>query len=180
MALASVLCATFLSGCWPFDTTTSTTSSPQPTFTVPTVPTTTGTQPLPTTPAPTTPTPTTPAPTAPAPTTAYPLNEQQAMAIVTAGGSVTGRARNGGEVTIRQSVETTTEHEQVQKQVCADEYDYDERKYVNKCRYKYVDEPVQKTTTRYVISGQLSASFTNAAGPFAQASAIGATFFRRG
>jgi hypothetical protein len=80
-----------------------------------------------------------------------------------------------------QTTETTYEDQPVQKEVCDQEYDYYEERYKTKCTYKTVYEPRPVTKTIYIIGGTGAArrKYTNLAGPFAYAAAVGCVRWRR-
>ena len=126
-------------------------------------------------------TPPPPPPVAPSPNASYPLTQGQAYSLALNGVAVAGLTRDGLEVLIQTSTETTYEDQPVEENVCEPEYDPYEKKYKTKCRYKtvYRQRPVTKKV--YIIGGTGAArqTFTNLAGPFAYAAGVGCVHWRQ-
>jgi hypothetical protein len=115
-----------------------------------------------------------PPPVAPPPppttTARYPLSQQEAYNLVSAGVAVAGAYREGGELVITPTQEVEEEEVPVQKQVCD---------YVTKCHYGTVYETQRKTKTVYRLTGVLHVTESNVPGAFAKAGMIGITHFRQ-
>jgi len=110
----------------------------------------------------------------------YQLTTAQAIALLGAGTAVAGALPGGSEGLALKTTETTYESKQVRKEVCAQEYDYTQKKDVYKCRDKYVTETVPVTKPAFQVSvGVPRRTFTTALAAINNIAGAGATKWRR-
>ncbi|MGW1892208.1 hypothetical protein ACWCP6_18395 [Streptomyces sp. NPDC002004] len=114
-------------------------------------------------------------------TSDYPLTQQQALALLSAGVAVAGQLRNGFEGLAMKTTETAYEDKQVRRRKCDYEYDYYENADVLKCRDKYVTErvPVEKTIYKATMVRGVPRTFSIASGAIGYISSYGVTGWRR-
>jgi len=114
------------------------------------------------------------------PTAAYPLNQAQALGLLSAGYPVAGLTASGLEGLATRTTETAYENKQVLKQKCEYEYDYYEEKNVYKCHDEYVTESVPVEKTVYEVSnGVPRQSFSMPIQAIAAITAYGAEHWRK-
>ncbi|MFD3719717.1 hypothetical protein [Streptomyces sp. NPDC058674] len=83
----------------------------------------------------------------------YPLTQQQALDLLSAGTAVAGRVGNqGSEGVARKTTERVYENQQVRRTECPYEYDASKGEEVQKCHDDYVTEKVPVDRPAYTVS----------------------------
>lgn len=111
---------------------------------------------------------------------AYPLNVSDAVNSLAAGYALAGRLPKGGEVFLTRVVRTYYESETVYEQKCEYEYDYYEKKNVNKCKQRPVTKTVPANRNAFQVSGSGmgTVEFSNALEAVNRSVQLGADLWR--